>query len=217
MKNMLHARRCRAAIDAGAKWDERSEALSPLNMVCSLQSVENGVGICDPKNIYQALDFIVDTGLIRHADLKAWRDSHMAGKSELWITEVAEAKDATLRWVQEELQRSLREGLELTEKMLDGLVDISKPEVKSCDRVFQGNYLKTRQPVKVENYVSSMNHKKSLLSGPVIASIRLTWEFQSFTGSLFNPKGTQTFCRMSKQGDDNDYCDPARKNAWDKE
>jgi hypothetical protein len=82
--------------------------------------------------------------------------------------------------------------------------------------VFGGDFFATRPGVTVADYAASRNLKKSLQSGPVVASIRLTWEFLTFTGSLFNPSGTQTFCRLSKQGDNDDYCDPSRSASWDK-
>ncbi len=78
VKNMFNARRCRAVIDAGMSWDAKVESLTPLNMVCNMTRDDSG--ICDTKNIYNALDFIVDKGLVRNADLEAWKKWLTTGK-----------------------------------------------------------------------------------------------------------------------------------------
>ncbi len=103
------------------------------------------------------------------------------------------------------------------EEIAKGIVDISRPKVSSCEKLSERRVFEKRASVFVSDYVASRDLKKSLLSGPVVATIRLTWEFQIFTGSLFNPEKKLTFCRMSRPSDSNDYCDPARKKAWDKE
>ncbi len=95
-----------------------------------------------------------------------------------------------------------------------GVVDISKPEVSSCKSLSQERVFGNRTE-GISDYVFAPDLEESLRSGPVVATIRLTWEFQEFTGSLFNPEGKQTFCRESKEGDKNDYCDPTKTPASD--
>ncbi len=191
VKNMLNARRCRAVIDAGKSWDAKKESLTPLNMICDLQSVQKDDGICDAKNIYGALDFIVDTGLVRNADLEEWMVTKLEG--------------ATVGMM----------AMEGMSRVIEGIVDISKPDVSSCQTLFRDGFFKERAKGIISEYAPSRDLKNSLLSGPVVATIRLTWQFQVFNGTLFNPEGNQTFCRQSKIGDKNDYCDPAKTLASD--
>jgi hypothetical protein len=203
----LHfVRRCRAAIDAGAKWAAEKERISPLNMVCKMQSGDGG-GICDAKNIYAALDYVVDEGLVRNTDLDSWKK---------WASK--EAKLGLPSGWGDAVWAAWDEGATWGASYFDFFVDISKPKVQFCRSVFSGGKFVFPPAVRVVDYVESRNLKRALLSGPAVATVRLTWEFQANTASLFNPSGTQTYCRQSKAGDSNDYCDPARKDdLWDQE
>jgi hypothetical protein len=100
------------------------------------------------------------------------------------------------------------------------VADVSKPKKASCDKIFSdSDYTNMLVQAKSVHYSSAPYSaeavKRRLLFGPVVGTVRLTWEFQSFTGSLFNPGATQTFCRRAKADDANDYCDPARRGQWD--
>ncbi len=172
---------------------------------------KDGHGMCAPKNIYSGLDYIVDSGLIKNAELDHWRDL-MSSSTALG----SEMLKAMMRGSYMN-PHDLKIGTSVLSETYGIFIDISKPNPKFCRWVF---FEKKVFPntVKVEDYVVSTNPKKALLAGPAVATIRLTWEFQTFTGSLFNPRETQTFCRQSKDGDSNDYCDPAKKlRHWDQE
>jgi hypothetical protein len=169
-------------------------------MVCKLER-QNGSRICDAKNIYDALNFVVDTGLVRSYDLSAWKKYSF---EKLTSDQYNRLHGPTLR------------KLYNTNAFYDQYIDISRPSQYNCNEIFMiRENFKFSPAQKINDYVESKNLKKTLLSGPAIASIRLTWEFQAFTGSLFNPNEKQTFCRQSKPSDRNNYCDPARSGAWD--
>jgi hypothetical protein len=110
--------------------------------------------------------------------------------------------------------------LKIASRNADVVADVSKPSIKSCEKVFSDrDYTSMLVQAKSVHYSSAPYSaeavKRRLLFGPVVGTVRLTWEFQSFTGSLFNPGATQTFCRRAKADDANDYCDPARRGQWD--
>jgi hypothetical protein len=107
-------------------------------------------------------------------------------------------------------------------QLADVLADVSKPSKERCDRIFsdkgyKGGLVQAETVFTSAAPFNAYEMKRRLMHGPVVGTVRLSWEFQTFTGSLFNPAGKQTFCRRAKVADVNDYCDPARAEKWDAE
>jgi hypothetical protein len=111
-------------------------------------------------------------------------------------------------------------GPELAKRTL--LSDPSRPTVSNCQMMlskkgFETYVGKVSEVVATAAPFSGDKIKRRIRAGgPVIGTIRLTWEFLNFDGSLFNPPGKQTFCRLFKTGDPDDFCDPRKSARWDK-
>jgi hypothetical protein len=168
-------------------------------MICKLQSSTRG-GLCDAKNIYDALDYALDVGLVNSTWVAGWWGDKALAPAEN-SRSAEEWKGVLSKWNQ--------------------VVDVSKPEPEKCAEIFaDASY--AANLVKVQGvFFSSAPYrperlKLQLKHGPVVGTVRLTWEFLIFTGSLFDP-AQQTFCRRSRPSDANDYCDPARRAQWDSE
>jgi hypothetical protein len=141
-------------------------------------------------------------GLAEPADLRPW-GSKACGLDDLKVMDDTP-----------EMKRILRRS---------ALLDPSRPSVANCLAVMGKRGFFSNLVTVGEVLVSSAPHTREKLQrrlhkgGPVIGSVRLTWDFLVFQGSLFNPPGKQTFCRMYRAGDPEDYCDPRSAQRWDQE
>ncbi len=74
VQKMMQSRLCR--INVNARSDMLAGvfySLSPLNMICHLQSSEDGVSICDPKNIFDALEYATEPGILLGSWVSNWK------------------------------------------------------------------------------------------------------------------------------------------------
>jgi hypothetical protein len=71
VQKMMQARLCRQKFnkDSAAVF----YALSPLNMICHMQSTKEGESICDPKNIYEALEYATHPGILLESWVANWK------------------------------------------------------------------------------------------------------------------------------------------------
>jgi hypothetical protein len=81
------------------------------------------------------------------------------------------------------------------------VTDISRPSEKKCREIFGRNYLE-----EFLRYEFGQN----LVSVP-----KIMMSAAPHTSSLFNPTAPQTFCRLYKVGDPDDFCDPGKSDRWD--
>jgi hypothetical protein len=72
VQKMMQARRCKAVIDAGAVTGSELP-LTPMNLICQLQSSTGGSNLCESQSIYDALDFAKSTGILADDWLTQWR------------------------------------------------------------------------------------------------------------------------------------------------
>ncbi len=76
VQKMMQARRCKHRVDHPETVREGEKPLvqlSPLNMICHMQTSENGESICEAKNIYDALSFAEETGVVESLWIARWR------------------------------------------------------------------------------------------------------------------------------------------------
>jgi hypothetical protein len=207
-KNMFHARRCRAHILSGQPWVPSDQKVSPLNMICNMQTGE----ICQVNTINDALDSLIDTGLVKWAWLEKLK------KQLHKFDDESDSKRVAIEIKVPGNSEIVR--LEVPANP-DEVIDVSKPLRDYCKFIFFTNaYRKNLVPASEITFSSAPHTNEKMRarlvsSGPVVGTIRLTWEFQNFAGSLFNPAGKMTFCRLFRPKDPNDYCSPENRAKWD--
>jgi hypothetical protein len=234
-QKMAQARMC--------KWkaDEGSQApfinLSPFNLICKVQGDTEGIDVCDPKSLDLALDYATTYGILTYTYMWKWT-WHPSTRAKLEDTEwelkamkIEQEKLASLplskRFTGSPTFGILGEGDNANPSSSlrkfvrrSKITNVADPNKENC-RLVLGSSSFTDNVVIVPGVVSTAPPftadvlKRRLLRGPVIGTIRLTWEFLLHTAALFHPKREQTFCRIYKTGDPEDYCDPARRATWD--
>jgi hypothetical protein len=200
---MMQARLCKLRSNEGASTPR--VLLSPLNLICHVQK---GKDVCLPQNIMSALDFILEPGILEKSFVNRWEKA----VSDSW--NLVQNHAVRNRFFSPKTNVDWREGVET-------VANPSNPTREKCDILLFNDQYKENLVRAPEVAASSPPfggldlRRRLVVGGPVVATIRLSWEFLIFNGSLFNPSGRMTFCRMFQEADAEDYCDPARKSSWD--